>query len=319
MNKHLSHLSLLLLAAAVTPTIAFGHGTPIIVNVVGGQLVVSNGVSDDMGYADWVFADPDPELWLFPISATEQFTDAPGFNFNDLPAGQAVSLEIISRPDLTAAGHPDRWLWHWSLASQQVAEAPNDPTLELLGQRTPNPNLFLHEWTPPTTTTLKLADLLAGDIGAHRHLLAYFLDDSPSAPAGVYAFFARLLAPGFEPSNPFLVALNLNVFDAQQYRDGAIAINVAAGLAGDFDIDGDVDGNDFLIWQRDLGAAGTYPAADGSLSGAVDAADLALWKEQFGRSVALPASPAAAVPEPTGLLLALAAALSRALRTGSRE
>jgi hypothetical protein len=273
---------------------------------------------DAVGYANWVYADPDPELWFFPVSATEQFTDAPGFNFNGLPVGQTVSLEIISRPDLTVNGHPQRWLWHWSQSAEQVAEAPDDPTLEVLAQRTPNPNAILHQWMPPTVTVLKLADLLAGDLGAHRHLLAYFLDDSPPAPAGVYGFFARLIAPGFQSSNPFLVALNLNVLDEQQYFTGAQEINVAAGLAGDFDIDGDVDGNDFLTWQRDLGVTGTYPVSDGSLSGAVDAADLTIWKDQFGRIAELPSAPIATIPEPASLVLAIGAAFAYAIRTGCR-
>jgi hypothetical protein len=321
MMMHHCRLSLLLvMALAALPADAFGHGTPIRVNVQGNQLVVSNGLAETVGYAEWIFADPDPELWLFPVTATEQFTDAPGFEINDLPVGQSVSLEIISRPDLTAADQPQRWLWHWNEATQQVDEAPDDPTLEILAQRTPNPNAFLRQWTPPTATTLKLADLLAGDLGAHRHLLAYFLDDSPPATAGVYGFFARLVAPGYESSNPFLVALNMNVFDEQQYFDGARQINVAAGLAADFDVDGDVDGDDFLTWQRDLGATGAYPPSDGSLNGLVDAADLAIWKEHFGRIVALPDDPpTVAIPEPTGVALAAAAALTLALRTGSRE
>jgi hypothetical protein len=306
------------LTLAASPTILFGHGTPIVVNVDAGRLQVSNGTASDSGYANWIFADPDPELWLFPVTATEQFTDAPGFNFNGLPAGQEVSLEIIARPDLTAAGHPQRWLWHWNQATQGVATAPADPTLELLAQRAPNPSIFLQQWSPPTSPVIKLANLLANDLGAHRHLLAYFLDDSPSAPAGVYGFFARVLAPGQQPSSPFLVDLNLNVVDEQQYLDGAKSINAAAGLAGDFDVDGDVDGNDLLSWQRDLGDTGTYPPADASLSGVVEAADLAIWRAQFSRSVELPATAPASVPEPTGLYLAMAGALA-ALRTGCRE
>jgi hypothetical protein len=210
-------------------------------------------------------------------------------------------------------------LWHWSQASQQVAEAPNDPILELFGQRTPNPSINLHQWTQPRATVIKLADLLAGDLGAHRHLLAYFLDDSPPAPAGVYGFFGRLLAPGFGPSDPFLVALNLNVFDEQQYLEGAHQINAAAGLAGDFDVDGDVDGGDFLAWQRSFGSTGIYPVADANLNRVVDAPDLAVWQEQFGRRAELPSLPVAAIPEPACTTLAIAAALGLALRRGCRE
>jgi hypothetical protein len=61
---------------------------------------------------------------------------------------------------------------------------------------------------------------------------------------------------------------------------------------GDFDVDGDVDGNDYLVWQRGLGT--TY-----------DAADLADWKASYG-ATAVAAS--GAVPEPAALSLGLASA-----------
>jgi hypothetical protein len=57
-------------------------------------------------------------------------------------------------------------------------------------------------------------------------------------------------------------------------------------LAGDFDADGDVDGNDFLLWQRGLGtqplvAEASHGDADGDRD--VDAADLGLWSGNFGQ------------------------------------
>lgn len=292
------------------PAACWGHGTPIAVNVVGGKLAVSNGVAAATGYADWLFADPDPESWLTPSSPTEQFTTLPGFRISDMNAGEAIALEVISRPDLSAPGRPQRWLWHWSLASEQVAMAPNDPTLDLVSQRGFTPSVQLRQSAAPATPTIKLADLLASDLGAHRHLLSYFLDDSPAAPDGVYGFFARLTAPGYASSDPFLIALNLNVFDEVQFQAAAGEINVVAGLAGDFDADGDADGGDVLVWQREFGLAGAYRPADGTLSGVVDGADLALWKIQFGDVVTLPSATAAttAVPEAGSLTLVACAA-----------
>ncbi|MCA9235189.1 MAG: hypothetical protein KDA44_06945 [Planctomycetales bacterium] len=72
---------------------------------------------------------------------------------------------------------------------------------------------------------------------------------------------------------------------------------------GDFDEDGDVDGGDFLAWQR--GDSPTPLSAD----------DLAAWQANFGGGGAL-ASVAAGVPEPGSLLLA---ALSAALVVGARR
>jgi hypothetical protein len=72
----------------------------------------------------------------------------------------------------------------------------------------------------------------------------------------------------------------------------------------DFDGDSDVDGADFLTWQRGLGPGGpTTGDVDGN--GVVDAVDLAAWKGQYGAAVAA----ASTVPEPASLaLLAVAAA-----------
>jgi len=59
---------------------------------------------------------------------------------------------------------------------------------------------------------------------------------------------------------------------------------------GDFDVDGDVDGSDFLVWQR-----------GGSPNGAI-AGDLDEWKTNYGNAASI--SALASVPEPaTGLLL----------------
>ena len=70
----------------------------------------------------------------------------------------------------------------------------------------------------------------------------------------------------------------------------------SAGLAGDFDSDFDVDGADFLTWQRDLGST-TNLAADANKNGIVDSADLPIWHDNFG----IGNQSSNAVPEPTTL------------------
>lgn len=59
-------------------------------------------------------------------------------------------------------------------------------------------------------------------------------------------------------------------------------------LAGDFDTDGDVDGADFVEWQRGLGSL-------------YQASDLADWQANYGATAQAPA--ALAVPEPNGLAI----------------
>jgi hypothetical protein len=101
---------------------------------------------------------------------------------------------------------------------------------------------------------------------------------------------------------------------AGQFLDDVLAaFGFSASLPGDFDVDGDVDGADFLDWQRQVGSAvpnGT--GADANGDGTVDGLDLAEWSENFGEVAASPAgSPAAAsVPEPAALsLVAVAVAM----------
>jgi uncharacterized membrane protein len=56
------------------------------------------------------------------------------------------------------------------------------------------------------------------------------------------------------------------------------------GLAGDFDGDGDVDGRDFLVWQRGYGSgpAATTSAGDADGDGFVGSSDLAIWQDNYG-------------------------------------
>ncbi|MDC0936664.1 hypothetical protein OAS39_10285, partial [Pirellulales bacterium] len=66
---------------------------------------------------------------------------------------------------------------------------------------------------------------------------------------------------------------------------------------GDFDIDGDVDGFDFLAWQRGFGTL-------------YESNDLATWELNYG-AVPLLANNTTAVPEPSPLLLVVMVGLVR--------
>ncbi|MBA3484221.1 MAG: right-handed parallel beta-helix repeat-containing protein, partial [Pirellulales bacterium] len=59
--------------------------------------------------------------------------------------------------------------------------------------------------------------------------------------------------------------------------------------SADFDGDDDVDGADFLTWQRGLGGPATPANGNATNDGAVDGADLAVWAIQFGGSTVEPA------------------------------
>jgi hypothetical protein len=108
------------------------------------------------------------------------------------------------------------------------------------------------------------------------------------------------------PSAPFrseiLASLNLTDFDldASEYFDAADVAAIAALVVtgpGDFDGDGDVDGADFLGWQR------------------TDPSQIAVWESNFGAGSVAASS---AIPEPTSWLMAGLLALT-AVTAGGRN
>jgi hypothetical protein len=71
----------------------------------------------------------------------------------------------------------------------------------------------------------------------------------------------------------------------------------------DFDGDGNVDGRDFLTWQRGFGAANATPAqGDANGNGIVDGDDLTVWQDQYGSPAPIQVSPIQelAAPEVAG-------------------
>ena len=72
----------------------------------------------------------------------------------------------------------------------------------------------------------------------------------------------------------------------------------STGLPGNFDGDGDVDGEDLLIWET---AFGVDDSGDANGDGDTDGADFLIWQRSFGSgSVA-----AGAVPEPSTIVVAV--------------
>ncbi len=69
--------------------------------------------------------------------------------------------------------------------------------------------------------------------------------------------------------------------------------------SADFDQDGDVDGADFLTWQRGFGSGATLAEGDADGNGTVDKLDLAIWENQFGTINLI------STPEPSAWILAL--------------
>lgn len=79
-------------------------------------------------------------------------------------------------------------------------------------------------------------------------------------------------------------------------------------FAYDYDYNGVLNTKDAFHWGKAYGYEGTAPVADGNGDGVVNAADYALWRDAFDA-----AQNSTTVPEPTGAVLFLVAALSRSL------
>jgi len=77
-------------------------------------------------------------------------------------------------------------------------------------------------------------------------------------------------------------------------------------LAGDADLDGDVDFGDYLVLEASFGGPGEWKHGDFDLNGSVDFGDYLILEAAFGSSV--PAESAAVVPEPGTWAMLLAAA-----------
>jgi len=112
---------------------------------------------------------------------------------------------------------------------------------------------------------------------------------------------------------------SLATFKLDEFFAGAGVVTLAPANDADFDNDGDVDGGDFLVWQRHFGStSATSATGDATGDGAVTGADLAAWRAAFGAHAAPALS---VVPEPStvGLLAALALCLIGRARQANRS
>jgi hypothetical protein len=104
-------------------------------------------------------------------------------------------------------------------------------------------------------------------------------------------------------------------YDSPSQPDAATDLYISSmsvansAASADYDGDGDVDGADFLRWQRGLGvSSGASPSiGDADGDGDVDAADLTAWKSQFGSQAS---AFSASVPEPWGCSVLIASLIA---------
>lgn len=162
-------------------------------------------------------------------------------------------------------------------------------------------------------THVQLDVTLEGPPAADGHLGPIITLVDADGTSNNYAWYGQLLgnhilsmpidAPTWSGAAGTIAGLDLNAIDhlhlqldpggfgsAGEYtvRWNELSLITVEGVTGDFDGDGDVDGQDFLVWQR-----GESPEP-------LSATDLADWQGAYGVG---PLAAIAAVPEPSTVLL----------------
>lgn len=189
-------------------------------------------------------------------------------------------------------------------------------------------NLFYYDGTSivPTAATLTVENALGqsvavthdtifengpllgtynGSTGWHEH--GYFTLDL-SAPVGAYGLVVTFTAPGLAYSEAVLLMFNRGL-STPQFNSAVSAVAATQfGKPGDINLDGRVDGADYVIWANFFRQPGTLSEGDFNRDGIVDGADYLVWANNYEGSATSAAIPLA-VPEPSSLILLLTAAV----------
>jgi len=163
------------------------------------------------------------------------------------------------------------------------------------------------------TTFLITVDLSSFAIelqGGQQYVMGLIQDNANNFVTGQAATFRISGSTTTGPTEDLYRNTNSSLFPGYISSQAGFNFEQLAGSFtlgnGDYDGDYDVDGDDFLILQRNLGQS-VPPTEDSNGDGIADGADLAIWESQFGNTWPAPLTASATVPEPTTSALALAA------------
>jgi hypothetical protein len=87
-------------------------------------------------------------------------------------------------------------------------------------------------------------------------------------------------------------------------------------VPGDFNLDGQVDARDYVVWRNSQGQTVTFfDGADGNGDGTINAGDYSVWRANFGGASANGAGLIVAVPEPSAVWILCSAMIVRFCRS----
>jgi glycerophosphoryl diester phosphodiesterase len=153
-----------------------------------------------------------------------------------------------------------------------------------------------------------LLPLYRGDFNADGRVDTRDFDPLFQALVDRAAF--ELANPGFDADIYGDFSLN-GQFGWEDYEAFHNLVTGGNVLAGDYNLDGVVDDNDYLVWKAAYGqttASLSLLPGDGNGDGVVDALDFTIWRNNYGTSVAQLGATPASVPEPSTLLAVVMAA-----------
>ncbi len=177
-----------------------------------------------------------------------------------------------------------------SIVAQNIANG-SDPDLDASG----SPNVMFSLIGDNTGTSLTAAPLGSPDangnlIGTAALPIDPLLDPLTDNGGKTSTHALQQTSPGLDSGDPtFAVPPNFDQrgegFD--RVSGGRIDMGAFERVApsADFDSDGDIDGSDFLAWQRGFGTSTGATRADGDADndGDVDASDLVVWQATYGQ------------------------------------
>jgi len=181
--------------------------------------------------------------------------------------------------------------------------------------------VYITEWNRATSATGNLAaneqvtaDFIRGSLadvhawnqtpGNHNIVsLSWFVNNKDYGDWNQYSLdhWKNLGNPVGHPGDLYTALVS-----SDSYPTGLAGTRSMPLASADFDEDQDVDGVDFLAWQRGRGAlaGAARSAGDADYDRDVDGDDLAVWASQFG-DLAPATSSAVRAPEPSGMALAM--------------
>jgi glucose/arabinose dehydrogenase len=251
----------------------------------------------------------DDEIWA--IGMRNPFRDSFDRATGDLwlgDVGQGAREEIDRQP----ANAPGAENFGWRLREGAI----ETPTSGIGGAIPPNYRAPVYDYD-------RDADTLGGTVVTGGYVYRgpdvsqqgkyFFLDSRNSNGASDDNYWS------FDPANPYGTVTNIDglltpntgsrQFPVSYGEDNAGNLYVAyigsgevfrinmAHPVGDYDLDGNIDNDDYTIFQKSFGLTAAGLPADGNNNGTIDAADYVIWRNAISSGSG--AGDDAAVPEPT--------------------